>query len=117
MSKSERQSMNNLPLAGHSKRPAESATRLGRMLTELMENMIAPQQERFQCLSELWRQVLPAELYEHCRVDSISAGQLKVLVDSPSHMYQLQLCSSDILAELKRRCPQYRIKGIKLVIC
>jgi len=101
-------------MTGSKQKPA---VRLHEMLTELMDNTIVPQQAQFRRVSELWQQMLPAELSGHCRVADISAGQLKVLVDSPSYMYELQLCSSNILAELQRRCPQARIRAIKLALC
>ena len=93
-----------------------AAVSVREMVTELTENTILPQHVQFRCVANLWKQVLPAELFEHCRIAGISGGRLKVVVDSPSYMYELQLCSSKILAELQRRCPQARIKRIKLTI-
>ena len=93
-----------------------STVRLGDTLSELMEDEIRPQQGRFGSIVQLWGQLLPAELSSHCRIVDISAGRLKVLVDSPSYMYELQLCSSAVLKELQRRCPQARLQKIKLAV-
>lgn len=92
------------------------AERLGDVLTELMENQISPRQARFGAINELWSRLLPAELERHCKLADISGGQLKVLVDSPSHLHELWLCSSELLAELQQQCPQARIKKIKFTL-
>jgi hypothetical protein len=79
--------LRNADRAGVKRRtkPNSTAT-LGDAVKELMEGWITPQQSRFGAVTELWRQLLPAELYQHCRLAGISGGQLKVLVDSPSYM-------------------------------
>lgn len=92
------------------------ARRLGDVLNELMGSNISPRQARFACVDELWSQLLPPELEQHCRLADITSGQLKVLVDSPSHLHELQLCGLELLAELQRQCPQARIKKIKFTI-
>jgi len=94
----------------------QTPAKLGDMIRELMDHRISPQQVKFESIVQLWSESLPDELRQHCRITDISAGRLKVLVDSPSYMYELQLCSSEILAELRRRCPQVRIKRIKIAL-
>jgi len=93
-----------------------AAARLGDTLSELIEDKIAPRQGRFESIVRLWGQLLPAELSKHCRIVDVSAGRLKVLVDSPSYMCELQLCSSAVLKELQRECPQARLQKIKLAV-
>jgi hypothetical protein len=90
--------------------------RLSDTLSELVEGKVAPRQARFESVVRLWGELLPAELAKHCRIVDISAGQLKVLVDSPSYMYELQLCSSAVLKELQQQCPQARLQKIKLAV-
>ncbi len=89
---------------------------LGDVLSELMENRVSPQQIRFELIAEAWSQLLPTELYQHCRIVDISSGRLKVLVDSPSYMYELQLLSCELLKELTQRCPRARIREIKFAV-
>jgi len=86
------------------------------MIKERMDHWISPQQGKFKAVVQLWSELLPEELRQHCRITDISAGRLKVLADSPSYMYELQLCSSQLLAELRRRCPQVRITSIKIAL-
>ncbi|MHC4456178.1 MAG: DciA family protein [Planctomycetota bacterium] len=97
------------------KRPT-GPVRLGDALKEIMEGRIGPQQVRFEKVSGAWRNLLPTELYEHCRIAGISAGCLEVIVDSPSHLYELKLSASELLFELQQRCPRVRIKKIKFTL-
>ncbi len=98
------------------KRHLDRTVRLGDVAKELMDNRISPQQARFAPIAELWNQLLPDELRRHCKIAGISGGQLKVLVDSPSYMYELRLCGSDLLGELQRQCPRAHIKNIQFVV-
>jgi predicted nucleic acid-binding Zn ribbon protein len=99
------------------KKPDPNVTaRLGDAVKQLMEDWISPQQSKLGQVAELWDELLPAELRRHCRLDDVSGGQLKVLADSSSYLYELQLCSLELLKELQRRCPRAGIKKIKPVL-
>jgi len=91
-------------------------TRLGEAVRHVMDDLISPRRARFAPVAELWDQLLPEDLLRHCRLADISDGQLKVLVDSPPYMHELRLCSSELLGELQRRCPQARLKTIRFAI-
>ncbi|MHC4387939.1 MAG: DciA family protein [Planctomycetota bacterium] len=95
---------------------AAGAVRLGDAIRQVVEERICPRQTRFAAVSEVWSQLLPSELGRHCRIADISGGQLKVAADSPSHVYELRLCSSQILEELARQCPRAQIKNIAITI-
>ena len=103
-------------LGSRAKPYSNRTVRLGNAVGQLFESRISPQHARFESIDELWSRLLPVELHRHCKIADISGGQLKVLVDSSPYLYELQLCSSEILAELKRRCPQARIKKIRFTI-
>jgi len=90
--------------------------RLGEVAREVLGGRISPLQSAFEAVSEAWRQVLPSGLAEHCQIAGLSGGQLKVRVASPVYLYELQLCSGELLQELRRRCPAVRIKRIRLVV-
>ena len=92
------------------------AASLGKVAQQLMDNRISPQQARFSQVFEVWSRLLPAELCGHCEIVDISGGQLKVQVDSPSYVYELQLCSTELLEELQRQCPKARLTKIKFVV-
>jgi hypothetical protein len=85
------------------------------MLEQIMAERIAPQQARFGGVGEAWSEIVPQELFEHCEIVDLTGGELKVKVDSPAYMYELQLCSSELLEELRRQCPRARLKGIKFI--
>jgi len=89
---------------------------IGEAARQLIENQFSQHQATFDSIEELWRQLLPAKLIQHSRIAGISGGQLKVQADSPSYMYELQLCSSWLLDELRRQCPRIRLKEIKVVL-
>ena len=95
---------------------SNETTMLGDVVRQLMEGRVSPRQARFESIACSWSRLLPAELYRHCKLADISAGQLKVIVDSPSYMHELRLCSSQLLRELQRLCPRARIKKIKFAI-
>ncbi len=93
-----------------------SAVRLSEAAERLMNEQISPRQEKFGLITEVWNLMLPAELAQHCEIVGVSGGQLKVRVDSPSYMYELQLCSSELLEELQQQCPKARLTKIKFVV-
>jgi len=97
-------------------RKSYSAYSLGQVAQQLLAERISPQQAKFSQVDEVWRDLLPAELQEHCEIVGISGGQLDVRVDSPSYVYELQLCSSDLLTELQRQCPRVRLTKIKFTV-
>ena len=92
------------------------AAGLGQVAQQLMDRQVSPRQAVFSDVVDAWSQMLPAELSRHCKIVDISAGLLKVQVDSPSYMYELQLCSSELLDELQRHCPKARLTRIKFVV-
>jgi hypothetical protein len=92
------------------------AARLGDLAKELMETRISHRQERFGSIPEIWNRLLPEELRRHCKIAGFSGGRLKVLVDLPAYMYELQLCKSELLRELKCQCPRANIKKIQFVL-
>jgi hypothetical protein len=93
-----------------------AAVKLGDAVREVLENRILPQQARFSSIIDIWQQLVPVELARHCRVVELTAGVLKVLVDSAVYKYELQLCSWQLLDDLRRQCPQARIRKIELAV-
>jgi hypothetical protein len=94
----------------------ESSERLGDTLSGLMDNQILVRQAKLKPVAQLWNEILPVELRQHCIIADISGGQLNVLADSSSYKYNLQLCTTEILAELQRRCSKVRIKRINIAL-
>lgn len=95
---------------------ADTPVKLGDVVREVLQNQISPRQGRFSAVLEVWQQLVPVEFACHCKIVDLTAGTLKVMVDSPSYMYELQLCRSALLSELQRECPRARIGKIELAV-
>ena len=97
-------------------RAKREAVKLGDILTKLMDEQLSPRQAKFEAITELWQQLLPPNLCQHCKIVGISGGELEVLVESPSYANELRWCSSELLEQLQQRCPRARIKKIKFTV-
>ena len=98
------------------RRKAYDATRLDQAVQELVQEHVLPRQARFSRVMEVWERLLPESLAAHCEIVDITAGQLDVQVDSPSYLYELQLCSSELLDELQQQCPRVRLTKIRFIM-
>ena len=94
----------------------DGTARLGDIAEKFVTEQVSPKQMKYSAISELWSQLLPAELQQCCEIVDISGGQLKVRVDSPAYQYELQLCSSKLLEQLQQQCPKSRLTKIKFVV-
>lgn len=94
----------------------QNSLKLGDIATQLLENRISPQQAKYGQLAEAWNRLLPQQLKEHCRLADFSAGRLKVTADASAYVYELQLCSSELLRQLQQQCPAARITKIKVTM-
>lgn len=97
-------------------KPRASTTRIGQLVDALLRESIKPGQARTDPVLEAWNRIVPPGLAGHCRVRGLSNGLLRIGVDSPVYMYELQLCSQDLLEALQRRCPQSGLRRIKLTL-
>ncbi|UCF44126.1 MAG: DUF721 domain-containing protein [Planctomycetota bacterium] len=97
-------------------RKGAETERLGEVVEQVIEREVLPRRVRFGQLAEAWSGLLPAELRRHCRIADVSGGQIKVLADSPSYVYELRLCGSELIERLQQQCPRFRIKRIKFAV-
>ncbi|MHC4123412.1 MAG: DciA family protein [Planctomycetota bacterium] len=98
------------------RRFANTSTKLGKSMKELLDRQIAPKHNKLAPAINLWQQLLPAELEKHCRIIEISTGEISVQVDSPSYRHELMLCGPEIIEHINHECPKVNIKRIKFVI-
>ena len=98
------------------KHKPDRTVRIGEAAQKFFGEQVSPRQAKYGAVIELWQQILPEELSQHCEIVDISGGQLTVKVDSPSYKYELHLCSSELLQELQQQCPRVRLTKIKFVI-
>jgi len=90
-------------------------TTIGRLVNNLLQYNITPKYKNAECLTAAWNKLLPHELQQHCRIADLTAGHIKIAVDSAPHRYELQLAGADLLEELQKQCPTARIKTIKFI--
>jgi hypothetical protein len=109
----------NSKLATRNFRPCDSRCagfeQLGQSLSAYMQK-VGPRHKKFARLAEAWAHLLPSELAGHCRIEDFSAGVLTIVVDGPSYMYELRLCTDALLQEVARLCPAVRAKSIRIVM-
>ena len=84
--------------------------------SRILDKQITPAYNTFASVRKLWDETLPTQLREHCRIDGITNGQLKVVVDSPVYKYEFQLCCGQLLGYLREKCPAARIKQINVTV-
>jgi hypothetical protein len=75
---------------------------------------LAPLPPRCDSIVEAWEQLLPPGLRAHCRIGGLRGGCLRIAVDGPSYMYELQLCKDELLGELQRLCPGAGLHQVQL---
>ncbi len=63
---------------------------------------------------DVWRELLPEELYEHSRLAGISGGVVQVEVDPGPYMHEFQLLSSELSGQLQRLCRSAGVRRIAL---
>ncbi|MHC4114649.1 MAG: DciA family protein [Planctomycetota bacterium] len=96
--------------------PPHEASKLGDVVREIMNYRILPRQKRFASVAQIWVRLLPEQLQRNCKLIDISAGQLKVQVQSKAYEQELRWCSTELLRQLQEQCPQAKIKKIKFVV-
>ncbi len=101
--------------AGSAAVGATEACRLGDAVGDLVERL-APVHARCDSVSQAWQGILPEALRRHCRIESVTGGCIKVVVDAASYMYELQLCKAELLAELQRLCPRAALRRMTVAM-
>ena len=99
-----------------SERKRGTTVSLAEVAKRVIDERISPRQSRLGSVVELWSELLPEELASHCKLIDVTAGQLKVKVDSPSYASELRWCSSQLIEELQQHCPRAGIENIKIII-
>jgi predicted nucleic acid-binding Zn ribbon protein len=89
--------------------------RLGQELELIMRGM-KPRQAGLGRLRDQWGGIVGDRLAGHSRPAELSAGQLKIVADSPSHLYELRLSRDWILLRLRRACPGLRIGRVRFSV-
>jgi len=93
---------------------AERDRSLGFMAKDFAREVAKPFKE-LEGLAELWAELIPADLAEHTRLESLRRGVLHVVVDSSGINYELdRLLRGGVQRELTRRHKGNALRQVKL---
>ena len=93
----------------------QRTTPLQKNINDFMKRVVYPRQQKFAGLAQVWQELLPEELVKHSCLDSLQGGRLQVLVDSSSHLFELNLMVKEGLADhLRQQCPRSGITEVTL---
>jgi hypothetical protein len=87
---------------------------LGPDMLAFFKQNVQKRQTKFAPIAECWQQLIPEILLEHTALESFTRGQLTVLVDSSSHLYELnQLLLAGLRKQLLLAC---KAAGLRKII-
>ncbi len=77
-------------MARHKQTVYPKVETLGGDLLNFFKNDVQKKHAKVGKVAEIWLQLIPITLVDHTCIESFTAGTLKVLVDSSSHLYELK---------------------------
>ena len=104
----------SLPELKYRVRP--NTKRLGDVAHTVMERSIKPSQKQLGPVAQAWLSIVPPGLAPYCRVKGVVRSELRIGVDSPVYLYELQLCSQDLLKALQEKAPKSGLRRIKFIL-
>ncbi len=93
---------------------AKKTTRLGPSAQAYLDRRDARLKKNCSVV-DIWHQVLPQELYDHCRLIGILGGTLRVEAEPGPYMHEMRMLSSELVEHLQNRCRRAGVKRIVLV--
>ena len=88
---------------------------LGPEVVDFFKHSVAKRQSKLGKIAEAWATLVPPLLAEHCALESLTRGQLTVIVDSSPHLYDLkQLLLAGLEKQLLLACKPTGLKKIAL---
>lgn len=82
---------------------------------ELFLRSVARPARRNVSVPDAFEQIVGDGLAQNCRIESLTAGVMKVKVKSGPYMFELRTRAGQIIEQLKQQCPSSNIREIKLV--
>src|SRR5688572_10256608 len=102
-------------LQENKKVPAPTTPALGPEVVDFFKHSVAKRQSKLGKIAEAWAALIPPLLAEHTALESLSRGQLTVLVDSSAHLYDLkQLLLAGLEKQLLLACKSAGLKKVAL---
>jgi hypothetical protein len=89
---------------------------IGELVRRYMAERVDPRHEVFDSVATAWEETVPQGMAGFCRLADVTGGKARVLVSSPSYLYQLQLCGPQLLGQLQKRCGKKAVRYIKFEI-
>ena len=97
------------------KTAAPASQWIGPELVGFFKNSVQRRHTKLGQLGESWARLVPELLNEHCALDSFTRGNLVVIVDSSSHLYELkQLLLAGLQQQILAACASAGLKKITL---
>jgi hypothetical protein len=94
---------------------AHPASPLGPDMVSFFKQSVQKRQTKLGKIAECWGLLIPEMIGEHCSLESFTRGHLTVLVDSPSHLYELkQLLLAGLQDQLLLACKRAGLRKITL---
>ena len=88
---------------------------LGPELISFFKRSVQRRQGKLEKLADVWSQLVPELLNDHCALEGFTRGTLTVLVDTASHLYELkQLLLSGLENQLLSACKSTGLRKIAL---
>src|SRR3954452_19453756 len=88
---------------------------LGPAMVQFFKQSVERRHTKLGKIAEVWDQLIPPFLNEHCALESFSRWSLTVIVDSSSHLYELkQLLLAGIQQQLLLACNSAGLRKITL---
>src|SRR5438128_3571915 len=88
---------------------------LGSEVVQFFKHSVDKRQRKFGKIAQCWAQLVPEKLAEHCALESLYRGQLTVIVDSSSHLYELkQMLLEGLEKQLILGCPSGNLRKVIL---
>lgn len=89
---------------------------LGDAVNQYIAERIEPRQETSDDVAAAWKELAPRNAAGFCRLAEITRGRVRIVVNSPSYLYQLRLSGPELLRQLQARCGRKAVKEIKFEI-
>lgn len=88
---------------------------MGEALLSFFKRSVEKRQPKLEVVSRAWQQLVPEFLLEHTCLESYARGQLTVLVDSASHLFELrQVLLSGLEKQLLVACKSAGLRKVAL---
>jgi len=89
--------------------------KLGAEVVQFFKQSVDKRQRKFGKIAQCWEALVPQKLAEHCALESLHRGQLTVMVDSSSHLYELkQRMLEGLENQLKHACLSAGLRKVVL---